>query len=112
VHGLCGSVVRIALNSLRRVFRDVQIDLRESKRVVKAIVELRLERESGPKVARGDDEWTEAVLDELVAYREGNGSRASGHPFWRAVLESMVSLTPKACGVEAPHWITCAAPRS
>lgn len=95
VHYLTGtSVIRIALDSLRRVLRDVRIDRDVARAVNLAIDALRLNRDGWARIARGDYQWNKAVLDESIAFRDGNGSMRSRDPFAREVLDSMVSLTP------------------
>lgn len=95
VHYLTGtSVIRIALDSLRRILRDARIDLDKARAINEIIDGLRLGRDGWARISRGDYQWSKAVLDESVAFHEGVGSRLSRDPFAREVLDSMVSLTP------------------
>ncbi len=95
VHYLTGiSVIRVALEALQRMLRDVVLDPRQADEVLRSLEALRLGREGWSQVARGDYQWSKGVLDESVAARGAEGGVGSRDPFAREVLESMLSLSP------------------
>lgn len=101
VHYLTGtSVIRIALEALRRILKDAAVDPSQADGVVRSLEALRLGRQGWSQIARGDYQWIKGVLDESVAARDGEGVPGSRDPFARAVLDSLFSLTPKGYSLQ------------
>jgi len=95
VHYLTGiSVIRVALEALQRILKDVVLDPSQADEVFRSLEALRLAREGWSQVARGDYQWSKGVLDESVAARDAEGGVGSRDPFAREVLDSMLSLSP------------------
>lgn len=96
IHYLTGtSVIRVALFALQRMLAETSVSPGSARRLVGSLEGLRLRREGWARVARGDYQWTKAVLDESVAARGITGVRVSRDPFARQVLESLHSLAPR-----------------
>jgi hypothetical protein len=95
VHYLTGtSVIRVALEALQRILKDVVLDPTEAALVFRSLEALRMDREGWSQIARGDYQWSKGVLDESVAARVAETGVGSRDPFAREVLDSMLSLSP------------------
>lgn len=95
IHYLTGvSVIRVALEAFQRILTNVPLDSARAEEMFRSLETLRLGREGWSQVARGDYQWSKAVLDESVAARHAEHEIDSRDPFAREVLDSMLSIVP------------------